>query len=72
MRIIISGDVMGPAIDGIERLIKMPYGCGEQNMINFAPTIFVTEYLSQTNQLTPELKDKSVRFMESGEALRSI
>ena len=61
-----SGDVMGPAITGLDKLIKMPYGCGEQNMVKFAPTIFVTEYLTQTNQLSPELKDKSIRFMESG------
>ena len=57
---------MGPSINGLDSLIKMPYGCGEQNMINFAPTIFVTEYLTQLNRLTEELKTKSIAFMEKG------
>jgi len=57
---------MGPSINGLDKLIKMPYGCGEQNMLNFAPTIFVTEYLTQTNQLTSDLESKSVGFMEKG------
>ena len=57
---------MGPAITGLDKLIKMPYGCGEQNMLNFAPTIFVTDYLKKTSQLTSQLKSKSVGFMEKG------
>ena len=57
---------MGPSINGLDSLIKMPYGCGEQNMVNFAPTIFVTEYLTQLNRLTEELKTKSIAFMEKG------
>ncbi|XP_067949557.1 CD109 antigen-like [Watersipora subatra] len=60
------GDVMGTALTGLDKLIRMPYGCGEQNMLNFAPTIFVTEYLMQTNQLTAETKTKSLGFMEKG------
>ncbi|XP_067949274.1 CD109 antigen-like [Watersipora subatra] len=60
------GDVMGPALTGLDKLIRMPYGCGEQNMLFFAPTIFVTEYLMQTNQLTAETKAKSLGFMEKG------
>jgi len=57
---------MGPSITGLDKLIKMPYGCGEQNMLNFAPTIFVTGYLSKTSQLTSQLRAKSVGFMEKG------
>ena len=62
----IAGDIMGPSITGLDKLIKMPYGCGEQNMLNFAPTIFVTDYLKKTSQLTSQLKSKSVGFMEKG------
>ena len=62
----ITGDIMGPSINGLDKLIKMPYGCGEQNMLNFAPTIFVTEYLTQTSQLSAKLKIKSLGFMEKG------
>ena len=66
IRFAVTGDIMGPSISGLDKLIKMPYGCGEQNMLNFAPTIFVTEYLEKAGQLSSALKAKSVGFMEKG------
>ncbi|KAK3100032.1 hypothetical protein FSP39_013711 [Pinctada imbricata] len=58
IRASVFGDIMGPSINGIENLLKMPYGCGEQNMLNFAPNIFVQKYLAATNKLTPDLESK--------------
>ena len=60
------GDLMGPSINGLDGLIKMPYGCGEQNMLNFAPNIFVTKYLETTNNLDAALYEKSKNFMQKG------
>ena len=57
---------MGSSISGMEKLLKMPYGCGEQNMINFAPSMFIRAYLETVGQLTPSIKDKSIKFMTSG------
>lgn len=62
------GDIMGSSISGIENLLKMPYGCGEQNMINFAPSMFIRAYLNTVRQLTPSIDKKSIRFMTSGES----
>ncbi|KAL3881064.1 hypothetical protein ACJMK2_033260, partial [Sinanodonta woodiana] len=62
----IIGDLMGPSINGLDSLIKMPYGCGEQNMLNFAPNIFVTKYLEVTNNLSPDIKEKSKEYMIKG------
>lgn len=39
------GDILGPSIPNLANLIKMPFGCGEQNMLNFVPNIVVIEYL---------------------------
>ena len=44
----------------------MPYGCGEQNMINFAPAVFIYRYLLQTSQLTPEIEAKALKIIETG------
>lgn len=44
----------------------MPYGCGEQNMINFAPNIYVLEYLTKTRQLKEDIKSKAISFMREG------
>ncbi|XP_053566416.1 CD109 antigen-like [Bombina bombina] len=64
--VLVIGDILGPSIDGLALLILMPYGCGEQNMINFAPNIFVLQYLIATNQITAEIRTKAITFMEAG------
>ncbi|XP_062587000.1 CD109 antigen-like [Saccostrea cucullata] len=66
VRASVIGDVMGPSISGLASLLKMPYGCGEQNMLNFAPNIFVWKYLTITNNLTPDLERKAKEYMIKG------
>ncbi|OCT69757.1 hypothetical protein XELAEV_18036681mg [Xenopus laevis] len=60
------GDLMGTALQNLDRLLAMPYGCGEQNMILFAPNIFILQYLENTHQLSPEIQSKAKRFLERG------
>uniref|UniRef100_A0A674JZP3 CD109 antigen n=1 Tax=Terrapene triunguis TaxID=2587831 RepID=A0A674JZP3_9SAUR len=66
VQVTVIGDILGPSINGLESLIKMPYGCGEQNMINFAPNIYVLEYLTNTRQLKEDIKLKATSFMREG------
>lgn len=61
-----QGDIMGRALKNIEKLLRMPYGCGEQNMARLAPNIYILEYLKNTDQLTPAIKEKSYKFLTSG------
>ncbi|XP_030626734.1 CD109 antigen [Chanos chanos] len=60
------GDILGPSITGLESLIQMPYGCGEQNMIHFAPNIYILRYLTSTGQATEEIRNKAVTYMMEG------
>uniref|UniRef100_A0A8C6QV68 CD109 antigen n=2 Tax=Nannospalax galili TaxID=1026970 RepID=A0A8C6QV68_NANGA len=60
------GDILGPSISGLASLIRMPYGCGEQNMINFAPNIYILDYLTKQKQLTDNLKEKALSYMRQG------
>nr|CAD7424613.1 unnamed protein product [Timema monikensis] len=60
------GDILGPSIPNLANLIKMPSGCGEQNMLNFVPNIVVIEYLKNTNQLTQAIESKALRFLDVG------
>uniref|UniRef100_A0A8D3E751 Alpha-2-macroglobulin domain-containing protein n=1 Tax=Scophthalmus maximus TaxID=52904 RepID=A0A8D3E751_SCOMX len=62
----VLGDLMGRAMKNLDKLLAMPYGCGEQNMVLFAPNIFILNYLQSTGQLTQEIQDKATRFLESG------
>jgi len=52
----IVGDLLGPTLDGLERLVRLPTGCGEQTMITFAPQVYVTGYLDAVNSLPAELR----------------
>lgn len=58
---------MGPSISGLDSLIQMPRGCGEQNMINFAPNVYVLQYLAATGQDDQETTDRATGFMMAGD-----
>ncbi|XP_048210448.1 CD109 antigen-like [Perognathus longimembris pacificus] len=60
------GDILGPSVHGLASLIQMPYGCGEQNMINFAPNIYILDYLTKKKLLTDNIKEKALSFMRQG------
>lgn len=63
---------MGAAMQNLDSLLAMPFGCGEQNMIRFAPNIFVLQYLEKTNQLTDEIKSRATEFMKTGETFSCV
>ena len=44
----LTGSYLTQTIEGLEKLLQMPFGCGEQNMILFAPNVFVARYLKET------------------------
>ncbi|XP_070505072.1 CD109 antigen-like isoform X2 [Chironomus tepperi] len=60
------GDILGPSIDNLDKLIQLPYGCGEQNMLNFVPNIVVLDYLTNLNKLNPQIESKAKKYMEVG------
>lgn len=60
------GDLLGGTIKNLQHLIRLPYGCGEQNMLNFVPNIVILNYLKNTQQLVPVIEEKAKRFMEIG------
>ncbi|KAM4671522.1 alpha-2-macroglobulin-like protein 1 [Amazona ochrocephala] len=62
----VIGDIMGPALQNLDQLLSMPFGCGEQNMVQFAPNIFILQYLNKTKQLVPEIEDKALKFLKTG------
>ncbi|CAL1538552.1 unnamed protein product [Lymnaea stagnalis] len=46
----VTGDVFGQALSGLEQLVTVPCGCGEQNMITTVPNIFGLKYIRETRQ----------------------
>ena len=62
----LTGSLMTQSIEGLDKLLQMPFGCGEQNMILFAPNVYVTRYLKEIEQLTPEIMAKAEHLMLVG------
>ncbi|XP_049657466.1 alpha-2-macroglobulin-like protein 1 [Accipiter gentilis] len=62
----VMGDIMGNALQNLDHLLAMPYGCGEQNMVRFAPNIYIQQYLEKSGQLHPDIRAKAQGFLQSG------
>ncbi|XP_015766361.1 PREDICTED: ovostatin-like [Acropora digitifera] len=61
----VLGDLMGPTLK-VDSLLRLPYGCGEQNMVNFAPSIYIVKYLSSVEQLSESIENKAKNIMRTG------
>ncbi|XP_005113531.2 CD109 antigen, partial [Aplysia californica] len=66
LRVSVVGDLMGPSIAGLDSLLRMPTGCGEQTMLGLAPDVYITDYLNAVQQLQGDIAEKALNYMESG------
>uniref|UniRef100_A0A674IZ61 Alpha-macroglobulin receptor-binding domain-containing protein n=1 Tax=Terrapene triunguis TaxID=2587831 RepID=A0A674IZ61_9SAUR len=64
--LLFCSDILGTAMQNLQQLLQMPFGCGEQNMVLFAPNIYVLDYLNKTGQLSEETKSKAIGYLVSG------
>ena len=62
----LTGSFLTQSIEGLDQLLKMPFGCGEQNMILFSPNVYIARYLKETGQLKPEIMAKAEHLMTVG------
>lgn len=60
------GDLLGGTIQNLHQLIRLPTGCGEQNMLNFVPNVVVLDYLNAAGNVDPSIKDKALKYLLSG------
>ncbi|XP_052234132.1 alpha-2-macroglobulin-like isoform X2 [Dreissena polymorpha] len=54
----VTGDMMGPVIENLEGNIRMPVGCGEQNIQTLTPGLFAGKYLKAINRLDSDAEKK--------------
>ncbi|XP_067137235.1 alpha-2-macroglobulin-like protein 1 isoform X2 [Centruroides vittatus] len=64
--VFVTGDVMGPTLEGLERLVRVPTGCGEQNMITLVPNIVVLDYLKSTDRLKEKIRQSAINNIKQG------
>ncbi|GFQ73057.1 complement C3, partial [Trichonephila clavata] len=60
------GATVETAINEPDQLLKKPRGCGEQNMMYLAPTLYTMKYLKVKGKITPEIEDKGFSFIRHG------
>lgn len=57
---------------GLENLLRMPMGCGEQTMMFLAPNVYVLRYLIKTGQVTAEIESRAYALIQSGEFAQTL
>lgn len=62
----IAGDILGKALNNLEKLIRLPSGCGEQTLLSLVPDIAIWFYLVASKQLNPTLEAKLSQFAKEG------
>lgn len=61
-----AGDVLGTAMNNLASLLRKPTGCGEQNMMGFAPDVYVLDYLQAAGISNPNVEEIAINFLEIG------
>ncbi|GFN97897.1 LOW QUALITY PROTEIN: hypothetical protein PoB_002440300 [Plakobranchus ocellatus] len=59
-----AGDIIGAALNNLQYLVRMPTGCGEQNMIGFVSSIIVLNYLYSTGNRQETTRQAALNKME--------
>nr|KAG5700006.1 hypothetical protein BaRGS_001825 [Batillaria attramentaria] len=66
----LSSDLLGPTVrgivDGVEEMLRLPTGCGEQNLIYLGPNVYVMRYLRAVGRLTSAVEKKARAFVRQG------
>uniref|UniRef100_A0A0A1WID3 CD109 antigen n=1 Tax=Zeugodacus cucurbitae TaxID=28588 RepID=A0A0A1WID3_ZEUCU len=62
----VVGDLLGPTLKNLDKLVRKPYGCGEQNMVNFVPNILVLHYLEAIGQNMPAITTQAKKYLDIG------
>ena len=59
-------DVMGPTVENMHKLLRLPTGCGEQNMAKLATNVHVLSYLTNTGQLNKKRETRAKTYIAQG------
>jgi uncharacterized protein YfaS (alpha-2-macroglobulin family) len=58
--------VMAQAIEGLEKILRMPNGCFEQTTSTTYPNLLVLDYMQRTGDASPEVQMQAERFVGAG------
>lgn len=58
--------IFSQIVDGLESMLRMPFGCFEQTSSTTYPNILILDYIRKTDQATPETEMKAEGFISIG------
>ncbi len=58
--------VLSQVVEGLDNMLRMPFGCFEQTSSVTYPNILVLDYMKTTGKITPELQMKAEGFINAG------
>jgi len=58
--------VLSQVIEGLDKMLRMPFGCFEQTSSVTYPNVLVLDYMKTTGKITPELQMKAEGFINAG------
>jgi hypothetical protein len=58
--------IMATVVEGLDSLLRMPFGCFEQTSSVTYPNVLVLDYMKQTKQVTPEIQMKAEQYINLG------
>jgi uncharacterized protein YfaS (alpha-2-macroglobulin family) len=58
--------VFSQAVEGLDAMLRMPFGCFEQTSSVTYPNVLVMDYLKRTKQIKPELQMKAEQYINVG------
>jgi CD109 antigen len=62
----VFGDILGNTVLNLDGLIRVPTGCGEQNLIAFVPNLIVITYLEAIQNLVPTTRHRIISNLQAG------
>jgi uncharacterized protein YfaS (alpha-2-macroglobulin family) len=58
--------VFSQVVEGMDNLLRMPFGCFEQTSSVTYPNVLVIDYMKATDNITPEIQMKAEGFINTG------
>jgi hypothetical protein len=68
VRLEVYPTTMSDLLNGLDGLLREPYGCFEQTSTSNYPNVMVLDYLNQTNQTNPQAAQRAKQLLDSGYA----
>jgi uncharacterized protein YfaS (alpha-2-macroglobulin family) len=58
--------VLSQVVEGLDKMLRMPFGCFEQTSSVTYPNVLVLDYMKTSGKITPELQMKAEGFINAG------